>query len=140
MPAEAVAAVWPAVRPLVGAALAHADGRYAPEDVLAALRDRRMQLWLAGEGGLEAVCVTEILDYPRQRRCNLFLCAGRARRRWLAGLAAIEGWARAEGCAAMELQGRRGWQRLLPDYRPTHVLLRKDLTDERWRTEFLDDG
>lgn len=128
VPAEAVARLWPRVETLVRRGLAHADGRYAADDVLRALLARDMQLWLAaGERGIEAICVTEILRYPRQRRCNLFLCAGAGMRRWVRLLEPIERWARAQGCAAVELQGRPGWTRILKDYRRTHILLRKEL-------------
>jgi len=126
--AEAVARLWPRIEPLVRRGLAYADGRYAPGDVLRALLARDMQLWLVvGGGTIEAVCVTEILRYPRQRRCNIFLCAGGGMRRWVGLLRDIEGWAREQGCAAVELQGRPGWARVLKDYRRTYILLRKEL-------------
>lgn len=105
------------------------DGRYAIGDVFAALLRRDMQLWIAvdeaSEDPVEAVCITEMIAYPREKRCGVVFCAGRNPGRWLHHLESIEGWARAQGCAAVELQGRPGWERLLKGWDKTHVLLRK---------------
>jgi hypothetical protein len=49
------------------------------------------------------------------------------RRQWLPLIAGLEAYARAEGCAAMRIYGRRGWLKLLPDYRTSRVLLEKEL-------------
>jgi hypothetical protein len=43
-------------------------------------------------------------------------------------LAAFERYAKTENCQAIRIFGRRGWERLLPDYRPARVLLQKELT------------
>lgn len=127
---DTVPAFWPIVTPLIARALEHADGRYALEDVLAALLARDMQLWIAIDTrsmAIEAACVTEIVAYPREKRCGLVFCAGRRSERWLRHLDEIGDWAREQGCEALELQGRPGWERLLRDWRKTHVLLRKRL-------------
>jgi hypothetical protein len=39
-----------------------------------------------------------------------------------------ETFAKAEGCAAIRIHGRRGWAREFPDYRLTRILLEKNLT------------
>ena len=39
-------------------------------------------------------------------------------------------WAKDQGCDAMEINGRKGWQRQLKDYTATSVVLTKDLRDE----------
>jgi hypothetical protein len=129
---EKIGGLWPRIRPFVDRALSHAGGRYAPADVLAALLRAQMQLWVAiggdGDDGIEAVLVTEIIDYPRRRRCNLFLSAGNALEACLEHLPTIETWARAQGCDAIEASGRPGWERVLPGFRRTHVMLEKDLS------------
>lgn len=126
---DRIEALWPRVLPFVDRALGHAGGRYAAEDVLSALLKAQMQLWIAvGGDRIEAVLVTEIVDYPRQRRCNLFLGAGNALEACLAHLPAIEAWARAQGCDAIEAGGRPGWERVLPGFRRTQVMLEKELS------------
>lgn len=129
VPQAELSKVWPAIAPMLQRACDRSDGRYAIADVLAALQGREMQLWLAVDadaaGAVEAVCVTELVRYPREKRCGIVFCAGREPQRWLHHLDAIERWARAQGCAALELQGRPGWERLLKGWDRTHVLLRK---------------
>ena len=53
---------------------------------------------------------------------------GRDRGEWLPLLAGLERYAKSENCQAMRIFGRRGWERLLPDYKPARVLLQKELT------------
>jgi hypothetical protein len=71
--------------------------------------------------------MTEIVRYPRSTRCVLFLCAGDGLDRWLHHLGEIEAWARAQGCDAMEVAGRKGWARVLKGYELVNVMLRKEL-------------
>jgi hypothetical protein len=42
----------------------------------------------------------------------------------------IESWARTMGCYAIEIVGREGWQRVLPDYKRTAVVLEKPLQQQ----------
>jgi hypothetical protein len=130
IPPDVVPAFWQIAAPLIGRAIEHADGRYEIADVLAAVLARDMQLWIAVDArsmAVEAACVTEIVAYPREKRCGLVFCAGREADRWIRHLPEIADWAREQGCAALELQGRPGWERLLRDWQKTHVLLRKRL-------------
>lgn len=123
-----VPTLWPNVAPVLQRACDRSDGRYAVDDVRAALLRRDMQLWIAVGGGtdtIEAICITEIVAYPQEKRCGVVFCAGRDVPRWLHHLDAIEAWAQMQGCAALELQGRPGWERLLDGWDKTHVLLRK---------------
>ncbi len=127
--AGAIPLWWRAARPLVARAADRSDGRYRADDVLAARLRREMQLWVAVDRSdperIEALCVTEIAAYPQEKRCGLVFCAGRDAARWISHLDDIAAWARAQGCAALEFQGRTGWERLLKGWEKTHVLLRK---------------
>jgi hypothetical protein len=55
-------------------------------------------------------------------------CGGSNSKEWLPLLAGLERYAKAEDCKAMRIFGRRGWERLLPDYKPARILLEKELT------------
>jgi len=129
IPKDQIPFIRTVVEPEIRRACARSDGRYDSADVLAALLAREMQLWLAVDatsGKTNAVCVTQIVNYPRERRCSLAFCAGKRPGLWLHHLDDIAEWAKAHGCAALELQGRPGWEKLLPaGWKRTHVLLRK---------------
>ena len=89
--------------------------RYLPEnevvplaEVEALLLGERAQLWL-GEG---CAGVTEI---ARDGRLHMMLAGGS-----MAGLLAmresVEAFARANGCRAVYLAGRKGWRRVFPQF------------------------
>jgi hypothetical protein len=123
-----VDSVWPDVVGHIDRALARGGGRYAPADFLHALIRREMQLWLVQEDGhILGVIVTELRNYPRRRCCRYLLLAGDGFVRWQHLQQDIEAWARANGCAAMEMCGRRGWERKLKGWRATHIEMSKEL-------------
>jgi hypothetical protein len=48
-------------------------------------------------------------------------------RRWIGLLERIEEFARAEGCEATRIIGRKGWARVLTSYQTKRIVLEKDL-------------
>lgn len=133
IPAEHVQTVWPLAEPHLKRAMAFADGEFTLDEAQAYLTEGRFQLWLAWDAAQKRAIgagVTEIFDYPRKRVCFLVLWASEApRARWLEGLQAVEQWASAKGCRAMRLLGRKGWGRLLDDYRPQYTVFVRSLDD-----------
>jgi len=129
VPAAEVDAVWPLVEPLIADACRRGGGKDAPPDIRRAVSERDQQLWLAWDFSVVALAVTEIVCHPRKKCCRIRICTGRERRSWQHQLAAIEVWAKAHGCAAMELIARTGWSRLLKSqgYALTHLYCEKEL-------------
>lgn len=85
------------------------DHRYEPEDIRDALKERGMQLWVALEGtDLAAILVTQILNFPRCRECDLFIWSGRMTDDWREHLKTVEEWAAAQGCHYMGTHSRLG--------------------------------
>ena len=120
--------IWAHFRdgPLVPA-FAHADT--TPAEVGAALAAGQMQLWSIYRRGRgeDGAVVTQLNNTVRGRECLVSLLGGRGLRNWLHLLAEIEDWARGQGCVAMCVMGRKGWKRVLPDFRETGVILTKDI-------------
>jgi hypothetical protein len=84
--------------------------------------------WIAWNGEkIKAAAVTELGIANGEKFCTIVACGGRDRGLWLHLLAGLEAYGEAEGCAAIRIYGRRGWLKLLPDYRTTRVLLEKKL-------------
>lgn len=105
------------------AALEHSTGGYTVEDVMAEVATGHMQLWL----GDNATAVTQIVDMPRKKVCQIFLAAGDYDE-----LAKMEvdaaAWAKAQGCDAMMQSGRRGWTRRLGgDWREAFTVMERTL-------------
>ena len=123
---ERVREVWSHVAPLLESAVSRTDlGRFdeIEHDVLSG----RSLLWLAWSGQIEAVATTILAETDTAKVCVLTACGGKDMRRWLALLMTIESYARAEGCSRMRIFGRKGWQRMLPDYRTTNIVLERKL-------------
>lgn len=104
------------------------DPRVSLVGVLGDIRDERAQLWAVEDWqGTQALVVTWIGRYERCDVLEIQLCAGSGMHRWLHLLGELEGHARALGCKIIELRGRRGWERLLPEYEFRGVCLEKEL-------------
>lgn len=110
---------WDRCRYWLDAAL---DGTHTIEDVRAEIENGTAQFWPMPK----SAAVTLVQDYPR----------GRVLRVWLAGgdledlrkhLVVLDNYGREQGCCAIELEGRKGWERVLPGYRATRVVMRKEI-------------
>ncbi len=126
---------WPRVAVLVRAALARGEGSYVEADVATACLLGGWTLWLVeslrerdeqGRLKVEAICVSEIVNFPRQRKCLLRYLAG-SMEAIESHIDAIEDHARREGCQVLEGYARNGWKRRMPDWRQKYVIMQKDL-------------
>ena len=100
-------ASWEKARRILAPAIEH-GGTHSERDVLDAIIAGQAQLWMHEA----SAAVTEIVSYPRLRACRVWLAAGD-----LDGIKEIErqveGWARQNGCARLEIIGRKGWLKKL---------------------------
>jgi hypothetical protein len=114
---------WALLRPA-----AEMRGQMTAQSVYDGLQGGSLQLWVATDGQeMKAACVTEIAEWPGARECVVLLCGGYDVDQWLPFLGVIEAWAKAERCQRATIDGRAGWARKLPDYRPVSVVLSKEL-------------
>jgi hypothetical protein len=122
-----VSRVWPLVAHLIRAAMR--KGRISEfADVEEAVLAGTQLLWVAADRqAIWAAAVTQLSRANGETFCTIVACGGRERARWLPLKAELEKFAKAEGCAAIRIHGRRGWAREFPDYRLTRILLEKDL-------------
>ena len=124
VPPEQLDDTWPLVKDDIEAA---SGSRFAPSDIKKFLHSGDMQLWVVGKDNIEAVVLTEVHQFPRMKTVRLIMTVGRDRTRWVHHLREIEDWARQQGCAVIEALARPGWEKVLRDYRKTHVMLEKEL-------------
>ena len=133
IPADRIDHFWPDMLPWIADACDRCRGRYTPDDILQAIKDRDMQAWGYFGESLEAVGVTEIVVYPRKKYCRILIGAGRDRKNWQHHIPDIERWARAQGCDGMETAARIGWWRAFYrsiDWERTHESLEKSFNKE----------
>lgn len=119
--------VWPHVAHFAKQALVRGDlGTFdaLERDVLSG----EALLWLAWcSPVIEAIAVTQLVTTERSRACEIRACGGTRPHRWLGLLEQIEGYARAQHCTCTRIFGRRGWSRLLKNYRATKIILERRL-------------
>ena len=116
IPPSAVLHEWPRVAALVRRALAQGEGSYIESDVAMYCMTGRWQLWVMGQDGdITSVGITEVANFPRQRKCLIRYLSGDLET-ILPHWAAFESWARGQGCHMFEIYGRKGWGRMLPDW------------------------
>lgn len=126
---EKVDELWPHVRPFIDAAFDTELGDDNTDSVKADLDARHALLWIVWNGNkLIAAATTKIVRVPAKKLCIITTCAGQDLSRWLHFLVDMEKYAKAEGCDAMRIMGRRGWKAMLPTYHEPWVCLEKELS------------
>lgn len=120
---------WPRYAPLVRRALMAGEGSYNERDVLLALLSGQWRLWSynAPEEVAQSICITEIQNFPRVRKCLVRYIAGEWEH-YEKYLKLMETYARGEGCNRVEAYMRKGLVRMLPpDWRARYTIMVKEL-------------
>lgn len=74
---EMVYPIWEKVQAVLTLAAVHSRGEWEVEDVLIKVSIGHQQLWIfSEEGEIQLVGVTEIIEFPRKKSCNIFAVAG----------------------------------------------------------------
>lgn len=130
VPPNMVEASRPWLEPLL-AEFARATCLVSPEDVIRQAKDLDCQIWSYYDGErFRGVVATRIHTNTVGKVCSLWVCIGIDAVELMEGVhAEIERWARSIGCYALEIVGRPGWQKALPGYHRTAVVLEKRLTE-----------
>ena len=125
---EDVAYIWEEVAPLLDKVKEHTEGELETDDFLEPLTHGDMQLWMATEeSDVRAVMVTQIITYPQKRVLRIISLAGEDFEEIRSFQEMIEGFAVKLECTALEMWGRKGWKKLLPDWKDTYIVYTKDL-------------
>ena len=96
--------------------------RLTMESVWQSIEAGQRQLWVGPKGA----AVTEILQFPTCRVLHVLLAGGEIDQiRDFEDSAAAYG--RAAGCTRMTLAGRRGWERALPHWKATEIVMERDI-------------
>lgn len=129
VPMKAAIEVWQLVRSHIEAVLARSNGEMHSIDVFEAILDGRFDLWLAyTKNQIEGCAVTQIVHFPRAKHLLVVIAGGENARAYVPeAMPQIEDYAREQGCNCVEITARKGWQKHLPEYEFTQVVLRKML-------------
>lgn len=113
-PAE-IPRFWDLLVPLMDRAVGFWEGRNDSEHLLRSAILGDCQVWTILDPPMpsdvvEAVIVTEIVDYPLARACRYVLVAGTNLDQWQESDKVISAWAKTRGCTLIEGAGRAGWK------------------------------
>jgi hypothetical protein len=114
---------------LLTPAVDRSRGRYQPGDVIALILQGQFTLWGSVNGDkLEAVCVAQILNFPRARVLGLPFIGGRNMVHWLRFEKEITEWAKSQGCTQIEGYDARGgaWTRVT-DWKEHYLAIGKEI-------------
>lgn len=123
--AEQIGEVWPEVLPQIEILAGRSDGSHTPADIFHKLVRGECQLWRHELG----IVITSLAVYPQNTACVIWGLAGHDIKAWIEEAeATISAWARYHDCVALELHGRRGWEKLLPHWK-RRTLMRLELNE-----------
>lgn len=98
------------------------------EDVFRQAKSADAQLWSYYDGErYRGVIATRILPMSQGPLCSIWVCYGIDAFELSGMYQVIEDWARSQNCYGIEIVGRAGWERKLPGFRRTAVVLEKRL-------------
>ncbi len=121
--------VWRFVEAGVIEVCAQMDGTWTNRDVLKAVLDKTLQLWVLHQGGdYVGFVITQIIAYPQTKACLIFMVNGKDRKKWLHFEDYLGEWAKAQGCTILESYARKGWLKVMGEqWKVTSTLVRKEL-------------
>lgn len=128
IPSDQIMSVWPGVEPVL-ARVIKPDTGYTMQSVLTALQLANMQLWVIGN--FQGVVVTQIENRPAQRILYTLFLAGDNMAEWIDEWCEVQdAYARHNGCAAVEFNGRKGWNKIgeaKPEWKAIRTVFRREL-------------
>ena len=102
-------------------ALRYAHNSHTFEQVIDIVKRGDAQLWAFDDSAI----VTEIIDYPQRRTLRFWLAGGNLKT-LLEVEPKIRKWSILYRCEAVEIIGRKGWEKVMKDYEPTAIVLVKE--------------
>jgi hypothetical protein len=125
VPPDRAAEFWPFADAWIRSAVERC-GDWTLDQIRTGVLDGRYLLWIAvADGKARGAAVTRIVAPPRI--CEVVACGGDCRGHIPRLLKVIEDFARRDGCDRVRISGRRGWARMLRDYRQPFITLEKVL-------------
>ena len=123
--------IWDRVGPMLQKVVDHTEGELQPEDFLDNIVNKYMHLWLAVEDAdILMAMVTQIIEYPRRKTLRIIALSGKNFKETHSQFNdMIESFAIQAGCSGLELWGRKGWKKMLPDWENNYIVFTKNLKE-----------
>lgn len=95
------------------------DGCYTLEEVWHEINNNKAQFWPLPNSAV----VTQVLEYPRRRVLRIWLAGGDMDELRFALSGHAVDYARERGCSVIEVDGRKGWVKVLDGFTETRRVL-----------------
>jgi hypothetical protein len=121
---------WDAIQPLMQSFYERAEGRYEPEDIRELLKNNSFTLWaVVHNRELKSIVMNSIVQYPRLKELQIFMCAGDGYKDWVGLVETIAQYGRDMGCTKITALTRLGWDKILSNlgFKKTHIYLERNL-------------
>jgi hypothetical protein len=121
---------WPVIAEHVEAGCSFSGGRLTPEAILDAAEKSEMQVFLAlrNETEIVGVGVTTLSVYPSGLKCcDVLIVGGASAGLWADMQHPLTRWAKGEGCQRIQMVGRKGWGKTLPDWRVAATMYEREI-------------
>ena len=126
--AKDVPSVWEKVAPMIQRAIDKGNGDENIYDVRTEIDKRNAQLWVNEVNGeIIAAAVTKILVKPRKKICSLAYVGGEGLKEIINLQGDMVKWAKDNGCSCFEGYARKGWTRVLKDWRIVWTTIRMEI-------------
>ena len=128
---EDVPYIWDNVAPLLSKVIQHSEGELETDDYLSNLMSGSMQLWIVTEDGkIILSMVTQIIQFPQKKVLRTIALAGERFKEVHSEFSdMLASYALKNECSSLELWGRKGWKKMLPDWKDTYIVYTKDLKE-----------
>jgi len=108
----------------------HTEGELEPDDFIEPLTHGEMQLWIAIEDKeIIAALITQVIPYPQKKVLRLISLAGEDFSKFKDFISMVESFAIRSECSSLEMWGRKGWKKLLPDWKDSYIVFTKDIKE-----------
>ena len=124
---QQLSSVFKQLKPHIELALTKAP-EYTLESVLEDVLRGQSLLWYAHEEDtVYGIVTTQIKQYPQIKVIVGHLVGGTDINKWVHLMSTIEDYAKEQGCTDVELQARKGWLKVMPEYTAERLILTKKL-------------
>ena len=119
-------AVWPFVEPLIKKATDRDKGRTTPETFRQDIERDEAVLWVTDD--LSLACITAIVTHPTGlKACVVQACGGEDMEKCKELCELLADYAKTIDCDLLEIYGREGWLRTLPNFTKDVVAMSREL-------------
>ena len=126
LPPETIEPLWNSLRARLLPAIERSRGMITEDEVFEKLTALQWQCWVAyAESDLKAAIVTRILESRSGKRVvQAVLAGGDDRRLWQRPIVErLKQFTQDEQCQALRIVGRKGWERVYPEFKVDQIVL-----------------